>query len=212
MTPIILFLLAAAADQSTTNLRRDAVLEFAICVDRYSRENAMRFISSEPGSDSERSLGGTLAGANSTCLKDKDGISFPPALLRGQLAELAFQRDPALLGKARTLLVEAPIMPDMAMIDKKAGKSRNFQEYSVIENFRKEYARCIVHSSPTGVATIAGTKPASAEERSALLDAGPTLMACTPPGISYHIIPAELRPYLMSELYYRIVSSKTPGA
>lgn len=209
-----LALLALAADRQTTMVtQRDAVMNFAKCVQRRAPDRAEALIASEPDSKREREIVTTMAGAYNACIVEAQFLSFQAALLRGQLADLAFQRDAAAREKAAALPTTAPDVPNTATIDEDVAKlPASRRDRAFTETFRRFYARCVAGANPRAVAALIPAQPSSAEERAALLSASETLSQCMPLGISYRLIVAELRPFLISELYYRVVTSAHSGS
>ena len=210
----VMAITALAADQAPrTDFKRDAVKTFATCVRRRARDRANALLATEPGSDAEKKEALVIAGAYNACIVGRQFLSFPVELLRGQLAELAFQDNAGLRDKAAALQGAAPIRPDVASIDKDVSKiPADRRDQGFTDKFRVAYARCVANADPKAVAAIIPTASATAEERETLMTASETLRHCMPDGITYHLNSAELRPYLMSELYYRAVTGARPGA
>ena len=206
--------LALAADaRASTDLKRDVVMAFAMCVRRRAPDRAAALLASEPDSRDEGRLAMVIATAYDACLQDRRVLSFDTGLLRGQLAELAFRDDAALRDRARRLAATAPVKPDLAQIERSAAAvAATYRETHYAQAFRAAFARCVAAASPQTVTALFDTDPASAAERAVLMKAGDTLMQCMPEGVSYHIVPAELRPYLMSNLYYRAAAGVIAGA
>ena len=207
---IAALLLALGADRSATVPNREVVMEFATCVRRRAPDRAAALLRSEPGSDDEHRKLEVIAGAYGACITDRRVLSFQPELLRGQLADLAFRDDPALRERAAALPALPPARPDTAAIDRAVERlPADRRDVGYTQRFRAAYARCVANADPRATAALPPTTPGGADERQAVLRYGPTLVACMPEGVTYHIIPAELRPYLIAQLYYRMTTDGT---
>lgn len=209
----IMALMAMATERSpATEPSRDTVMRFATCVRRRAPDRADALLATNPDSDEEKKKIGVIAGAYGACVGDRNGLSFSAALLRGQLAELAFRDSATLREKAAALPRMTPIRPDVALIEKSANKAPpSWRDQRYAQQFRIFFARCVTDADPQGVAALISTTPGTTDERSALIKTGDMLMRCMPEGVTYHIKAAELRPYLMSALYFRAVSGMRPG-
>lgn len=211
---MFLFLLAAASPPAAGTVpKRQVVLEFATCVRRRAPDRAADLLRSVPGSDDERKKVLVIGGAYGACLKDRWALSFQTGMLRGQLAELAFRDDAGLRQRAAALPALAPVRPDAAAIDAAVTRVPAAErDAAYAGRFRAAFAQCVADANPGAVAMMLNTDPGTVEERAALLRSGDTLMRCMPQGVTYHIIPAELRPYLVADLHYRVATATQAGS
>ena len=204
-----LLLSAAVAGEAPVHpFKRDVVLAFAECVYRKSPQKVRLLLATPPGSDREFALTGELVGRNEGCIGERAVLSFQTGLLRGQLAETVFAADPAMRDATARIVPQAVVLPDEAALSARAAKvDVKYRDQRFLEMFREAYARCLVQANPSGVARILPVPSGSPAERAALLAVGQTLSSCMPPTIRYSVKPAELRPYLLSALYFAAASA-----
>ena len=203
---IALLAMALSVNEATAQPKREVVFQFATCVVRRAPDRARALLGTEPGGNEERALTSIIARAYNACVGTRRVLSFSPTLLRGEMADILFRQDATLLDRAAHLSPGHILLPDIAAIDKKAAKVPDFsRETRTGDLFREEYARCIASSKPSIIAELVPTEQGSQAERAVIASAGDHLMRCMPEGISYHLKPAELRPYIVAASYYAVV-------
>jgi hypothetical protein len=208
------FLLSAlfADPAAATQPKRETVLEFATCVRRRAPDRVRELLATEPGGEQEQRIMSVIAGAYNACITGRRSLSLQTGMFRGQVAEMALRDEPQMREAAEALPGSPPLKPNVGSLEQQISKlPAERRDGRFIEYFRPVYARCVAGANPRGVAALLPTVPASAEERGAIVAIGETLMQCMPVGVSYRIIASELRPYLMSALYYTAAQARAKG-
>lgn len=186
-----------------TQPKYEAVRGYAACVSRRDPDRVKALMDTDQAGGEPILMARKMAKMYDNCIPGRDFLSFPLPLLLGAFAEATFEADPALLDRATHMSPITPERPDPAKIDAAAAKlSATDREEFFSNMFRAEFARCLAQSAPSDVAKILPTKPGSQQERAVIVAFGDHLSDCMPEGISYQLVPVELRPYLMFALHH----------
>jgi hypothetical protein len=168
--------------------------QFGECVVQHNRYLAERILRTVPNSVEEHDF--VQESATDSCLQEGQ-LGFHAPLLRGVVAEALFKSDFKAVD-APPLRKPAPVFA--ALTDEEAQKIGPEAQARL---GLLQVATCVVRADPGDVTSLFQTAPRSPAEDATIAKISPHLSACLNAGISFTIVPVQLRGAL-AEAAYRV--------